>query len=158
MLWCQGNEKDRQLSVMRWHLDRIQNHNTRDDFKWVQCSWIFTEKALDAMSICGHAHAHMHTYIPFKLLKSNHWWQARDGLKKTPKIIGSNGKDIYKHFSCHTKRRPYVTVPSRVYFMERKPVWRVEKFLPLQFGIPTCNYYLSYCTFSCAWQSLSFSS
>lgn len=49
----------------------------------------FTEKAPDAMSICAHAHARAHVYtrITFKLLKSNHWSQARDGLKKTPKVL-----------------------------------------------------------------------
>lgn len=50
-------------------------------------------KTLDTMSICRHAHAHICTYIPFKLLKL----QARDGLKKDTSDIGSNGKDIYQY-------------------------------------------------------------
>lgn len=89
-------------------------------------------KTLDAMSICRHARAHICTYIPFKLLKS----QARDGLKKDTRDIGSNGKDIYqysfmtwkKNQSKQTnekKKHNCATVPSRVHVTEVKSVFKV---------------------------------
>lgn len=57
-----------------------------------------------------HMRTYIHTYIPFKLLKSNHWSQARDGLKKTPKILvqmerifTNNFHEIYKKKTiCHS--------------------------------------------------------
>lgn len=88
-----------------------------------QCSWVFAEKAPGTvdMYICA---------IQVVIVAPQRWTEM------VTKYIGSNGKYIYWFFNGLWSRKPYDAVVNKVYLMEIKPLWIVERFFPFQFGMP----------------------